>query len=59
VDGARRRAPWVIGFHRTGDGDFLQLRRPTPYGTTTTIAPVTGQLLFTHLTELLRAAPAT
>jgi hypothetical protein len=36
-DGVSRFGPWVIGFHRGGTGDVLQLRRPEHAGRTRTV----------------------
>lgn len=56
INGTPRRAPWVIGFHQTSKGHFLQLRRP--YNATdthaVTISPINTDGLLRHLRELLR-----
>lgn len=57
VDGRSRRGPWVVGFHRCAEGDFVQLRRPAPADrpAMVTVAPITTDRLLGHLYELLRA----
>jgi hypothetical protein len=51
--GAERRGRWVVGFHRTPTGDFLQLRKPSASGRPhVTIAPVTAAGLRGHLSDL-------
>lgn len=52
-EGVPRFGPWVIGFHRTDTGHYLQLRRPDRYGTTVTIAPVDAPRLHRLTQELL------
>jgi hypothetical protein len=59
INGASRRAPWVVGFHRGDKGHFVQLRRPSgPMGAkTVTISPTTRDGLLRHLHELLSQLP--
>ncbi|MEJ3655706.1 ESX secretion-associated protein EspG [Actinomycetes bacterium KLBMP 9759] len=53
-DGTRiRRAPGVVGFHRTPTGHFRQLRRPTDAGDVVTIGPTDRARLLSDLDELL------
>ncbi|MBV9313710.1 MAG: ESX secretion-associated protein EspG [Pseudonocardia sp.] len=52
--GFERRAPWVIGFHHTAAGAYLQLRRPSADGrVSVTISPVTAERLLNLLRELV------
>ncbi|WP_433277068.1 ESX secretion-associated protein EspG [Pseudonocardia xinjiangensis] len=53
--GRRRRAPYVVGMHRTDDGHFRQLRRTESGTTTVTIGPVTAQGLVDDLADLAGA----
>lgn len=54
-----RLGPWVIGFHRTDAGYYLQLRRPGPYGReVVTICPLNAPRLTQLAAELLDAGPA-
>jgi hypothetical protein len=53
--GRRRRAPYVVGMHRTDDGHFRQLRRTESGSTTVTIGPVTAQGLVDDLADLTGA----
>ena len=57
-DGLPRFGPWVIGFQRTDDGDFLQLRRPGPHGPTVSVCPLDAGHLTRLATELLSATLA-
>ncbi|WP_028926768.1 ESX secretion-associated protein EspG [Pseudonocardia acaciae] len=47
----RRRGPWVIAFHRTPTGHYMQLKRHH----TLTICPAAPALLIRHWRELLEA----
>lgn len=54
--GPERRAPWVIGFHRTGSGHFMLLRKAG----TVTVAPTDPPRLahqWRELTDALHTAP--
>jgi len=56
--GLTRRGRWVVGFHRSPGGDFLQLRKPTGSGRPhVTIAPVTAEGLLARVRELVVALP--
>ena len=57
VEGVPRRGPWIIGFHRAGDGWFCVLRRPSRGGMTVQVAPVDAERLRRHLRELLDRVP--
>lgn len=52
----RRRAPYVVGVHRTDQGCYRQVRRLTAGHATVTIAPVSGRELLDDLTRLADAA---
>jgi ESX secretion-associated protein EspG len=54
-DGVKRFGPWVIGFHLTKSGHFLQLRRPYSGTSTITISPLDAPRLTRHTEELLAA----
>lgn len=57
--GSERRGRWVVGFHRSRAGDFLQLRRPTGSGRPhVTIAPTTAEGLLSQVRELVSDLPA-
>lgn len=57
--GSERRGRWVVGFHRSRAGDFLQLRRPAGSGRPhVTIAPTTAEGLLTQVRELVADLPA-
>jgi hypothetical protein len=60
TDGIEHRSPWVVGFHRAANGDFLQLRRADGLGRseTLTVAPITADRLLSHLHALIAAIPA-
>jgi len=55
--GQRRRAPWVVGFHRTAGGYFMQLRRPPAgqpgAGETVTVCPTDADRLIRQWRELV------
>jgi hypothetical protein len=52
--GREQRAPWVVGFHRTAAGHFMQLRRPSPAaGHTVTVCPTDAERLRYRWRELL------
>ncbi len=54
LGGPARRAPWVVGFHATGAGHFLQLRQPGPTGgRCVTFAPLDAARLTARATELV------
>ncbi len=53
TDGVPRFGPWVIGFHGTEAGHFLQLRRPGPGGETVTVCPLDAPGLARLAGELL------
>jgi hypothetical protein len=48
-----RFGPWVIGFHGTDSGYYLQLRRPAPGGATVTMCPLEQARLYQLTEELL------
>jgi hypothetical protein len=50
--GTRRRAPYVIGTHRTVEGGYRQVR----HRGTVTVGPVSGRALLANLDELAAAA---
>ncbi|HTF55198.1 MAG TPA: ESX secretion-associated protein EspG, partial [Pseudonocardia sp.] len=59
LSGPRRRAPWVVGFHRTAGGHFMQLRRPpagSAGGPTVTVCPTDADRLMRQWRELLEHA---
>lgn len=54
-----RLGPWVIGFHRTDAGYYLQLRKPSTYGgETVTIRPLDAPQLAQLAEELLKTGRA-
>lgn len=53
-----RFGPWVIGFHGTAAGHFLQLRRPSTIDVSVTVCPVDAVALARLSHELLAAGPA-
>lgn len=56
--GGERRGRWVVGFHRSEGGDFLQLRHPGPGGRPhVTVAPVTAEGLLAHVRALAADLP--
>jgi hypothetical protein len=58
ADGRTRRAPYVVGLHRTPSGHYAQLRRRRPDGRDLiTIEPLSHRGLLRHLDELLAAVP--
>ena len=57
ADGRELPARWAVGFHRTGTGDYLKVRRCTPGGSEVTIAPVTSESLLAQLRELIADLP--
>lgn len=53
----RRRAPWLIGLHRTSSGHVVRLRRPAGDGRdVVTVAPVDAAGLVRRIDELIAAA---
>jgi hypothetical protein len=57
-DGRTRRAPYVIGLHRTPTGHYAQLRHRHPDGRELiTIEPLSHSRLLQHLDELGAAVP--
>lgn len=46
-------SPWVIGFHGTPAGYYLQLRRPDAFGGTLTVCPLDHQRLLRLAEEML------
>ncbi|HTK66624.1 MAG TPA: ESX secretion-associated protein EspG [Pseudonocardia sp.] len=55
--GVQLPAEWAVGFHRSGTGDYLKVRRPTPDGPEVTIAPITAEALLTQLNDLIADLP--
>ncbi|HZZ48676.1 MAG TPA: ESX secretion-associated protein EspG [Pseudonocardia sp.] len=60
-EGRHRLGPWVIGFHATASGHFLQLRRPDPggHGATVTVCPLSGRRLASLVAELVECGQGT
>jgi ESAT-6 protein secretion system EspG family protein len=59
VGRSARLGPWVIGFHRTDAGYYLQLRKSSSYGgETVTIRPLDAPQLAQLAEELLKAGRA-
>jgi hypothetical protein len=57
-DGRTRRAPYVVGLHRTAGGHYAHLRRRHPDGRDLiTIEPLSHRGLLQHLDELGAAVP--
>jgi hypothetical protein len=57
VCAGRRRAPWLIGLHRTSSGHVVRVRRPAGDGRDVlTVAPVDAAGLVRRIDELIAAA---
>ena len=53
----RRRAPWLIGVHRTASGHVVRVRRPAGDGRDVlTVAPVDAAGLARRIDDLIAAA---
>jgi hypothetical protein len=57
--GTEHRGRWMVGFHRSSAGDFLQLRQPAATGREhVTVAPITAEGLLAQVRELVADLPA-